>query len=64
MSGSKPINGFCPVQGKDYSVELNYMKTDKGTYLKGNAMCQYTKSGNLCTEKECPIWKSHPTEFN
>lgn len=63
---SEKFTGYCPVQGKDYSISVEYIHTSDMTqtiYCKGNATCEYNKAKRTCDPLSCPIWESAPNEL-
>lgn len=59
----KSFSGYCPAQGKNYSITVEYIDTSDLTqtsYCKGRATCDYNKYGDKCDSSGCPIIKSAP----
>ena len=54
----KKICGYCPTQGKNYSITVSYIdaSTNEGkAYIRGRGTCDYTKAGNQCNLSKCPL---------
>lgn len=61
----KSFPGFCPVQGKDYAISINYVDNTSlsdthRVYEKGLATCTYNMYGDKCNANDCPIIKKAP----
>ena len=58
------VEGFCPTQGKEYSIEVDYIESSgfkqATTYKKGLMTCDFIAFGdNDCPLKnDCPLFKS------
>lgn len=62
----KIINGVCPVQGKEYSISIDYVDAStlaKKEYIKGRAYCDYNKFGGKCNPSICPLYNSAPDKL-
>lgn len=59
----KTFTGVCPVQNKEYSIQIDYIDTsdlESTSYAKGLASCDYNKFGDKCNASKCPIINSAP----
>lgn len=59
----KKISGYCPIQGKIYSIFVEYIDASdlsEAIYCKGRAKCDYNKSGDKCDPSKCPIIELAP----
>lgn len=56
------VQGFCPTQGKDYTIDVSYLDAsdDEELYLKGTFRCEYNLSGDKCNGNKCPLYASTP----
>ena len=61
------IKGKCPVQKKEYSINVFYINAsthDRDKSIKGRYICKYSQTVKECFEgAECPIYKSAPDEI-
>lgn len=63
----KTFSGTCPVQGKDYSVSVNYIDAstlDKTEYIKGIGNCEFNKFDDKCDSSKCPIFNKAPNTIH
>lgn len=47
----KRFTGYCPAQGKDYTISIEYIDTSdfsQKSYEKGIAHCDYNMYGDKC----------------
>lgn len=61
------LNGFCPVQQKDYSITVGYNVINKNEYpkryLQCGASCEFYMNQNGCEHSsDCPIREKAPNE--
>jgi hypothetical protein len=65
----KTIKGYCPTQGQEFSIDVNYIEStsitsNTRTYNKGLSVCDYLKNGNDCPVKDsCPLIESAPNSI-
>ncbi|MDD4096160.1 MAG: hypothetical protein PHP22_07980 [Oscillospiraceae bacterium] len=64
MNFVKRVSGYCPTQGREYDVCVQYIETstvadEQRTYTKGRAECEYNCFGDKC-HIVCPIAESAP----
>lgn len=50
-----PITGYCPTQGKQFTVYGNYISDGFGGYALGTISCPYKELANPCSENPCPL---------
>jgi hypothetical protein len=63
----RSFTGYCPTQGKDYTVMVNYVETTATddrihTYTKSQAECEFNCFGDKCSIK-CPISAAAPKDL-
>ncbi|WP_312448537.1 hypothetical protein [Lacrimispora sp.] len=61
----KQFFGFCPAQGADYGITVEYInKTSlsdtRPVYEMGLATCRYNMFGDKCNANDCPILSKVP----
>ncbi len=63
----KTIYGSCPALGKDHSISVQYIDDStlsETCYVKGTFECSLASYENICPVKECPLYKSAPSELH
>lgn len=61
----KQFFGFCPAQGKDYGISVNYINQTSlsdthPVYEMGLATCEFNRYGDKCNANKCPILSKVP----
>lgn len=68
MNRKVAVNGFCPMQNKDFAITIEYLDTNTynqlgKSYIKGMFACSYTYQNKCSFADDCPIYKDVPDEI-
>ena len=68
MNRKVAVNGFCPMQNKDFAITIEYLDTSTynqlgKSYIKGMFACEYTYRNECPLSNICPIYNEAPNEI-